>query len=79
MPTSGITIKLYDNTAATIRPVLLSPRSTDSDDEERVAPFTTSPLEDRRCLSSNQKSNAKLRDGSKKNKEATTKRTSKKI
>ena len=75
---NGMTIKLFDNTAAAIRPVLQSPRSTDSDDEERVAPFTTSPLEDCRCISSDQKSNMTVRDGRKKNKENTKKRSSKK-
>jgi hypothetical protein len=71
---SGITITLYDTAAATIKASIQSPRSTDSDDEEQVVPFTTSPLENCRCMSSNQKSNAKLRDGRKKNKEGSKKR-----
>jgi len=66
---SSITITLFDDAAAKIKNVIHSPRSTDSDDEERMAPFTTSPLENCFCISSAQISHMKVRDGRKKDKE----------
>lgn len=62
---SSISIVLFDNSAARIKEEVYSPRSADSDSEERVAPFTTSPLENCHCISTSPVRNyrPKVRDG----------------
>ena len=65
---TSITIVLFDDSAARIKESVSSPTSNDSEYEERIAPFTTSPLDNCRCISSSVIQNypSKVRDGHKK-------------